>query len=295
MQKKFKNKDWSLAYLMILPIFGLLTVFVIVPFGYAAVVSFLDWSFYQKSIFVGFANYLAVLRDPYFYKSIRVGLQFSLYVVPVGLVLAFLTAHIIKQLKGRTASFVKTAIYIPTIMSGIIASIIFAFIYDFQGGLANYILGWFGGEKQAWLNDVKFALPGIAVPAIWLGFGITTLIMLAGLLDIPESYYEAADLEGAGTFTKMTKITIPLMKNVIVYLLVTGFIAAIQQLDLALVMTKGGPVYETQTPNLYIFNHFLNDVLMGRSIASALLLCLVLGTVSAIIFRLINSERAGES
>ena len=99
-------------------------------------------------------------------------------------------------------------------MSGIIASTIFTFIYAYQGGFANYIVGLFGGQDQAWLNDVRTALLSLAVPAVWLGFGIATLIMLAGLLDIPESYYEAAELEGAGSLRKMLSITLPLTKNV---------------------------------------------------------------------------------
>jgi ABC-type sugar transport system permease subunit len=129
------------------------------------------------------------------------------------------------------------------------------------------------------------------VPAIWLGLGITTLIMLAGLLDIPDSYYESAELDGAGFFKRTWYITIPLLKNILLYLFVTGFTGAIQMLDLPLVMTNGGPVNATTTPNLFIFNHFRNDVNVGYSIAAALLLFVVLGTISALVFKFVNSER----
>src|SRR5690606_3081852 len=95
-----------------------------------------------------------------------------------------------------------------------------------------------------------------------------------------------------GVFTKMFYITIPLMKNVMLYLLVTGFVGAIQMLDLPLFLTNGGPMYSTLTPNLYIFNRFRNDVLMGQSIAMALLLFVVLTTISSVIFKVINSEKA---
>lgn len=284
--------DNKIAYIMLLPILILLTVFVIIPFVYAVNVSFYDWSFYQDSVFVGLRNFSNVLTDPLFTKSILIGLRFALMVVPAQLLLAFLFAHVIKSLGKRLSGFVKTSIYIPTIISGIIASIVFAFIYDYNAGLANYFLELLGMEKVAWLADVRTALGSIAVPVIWLGFGITALIMLAGLLDIPESYYEAAELEGAGVFARMTRITLPLMKNVILYLLVVGFTGAIQQFELPLVMTGGGPIDETLTPNLYIFNHFKNDVLVGHSIASALLLFLVLGTISAIIFKVLNSDKA---
>lgn len=292
LKKKKYRHDNVTAYTMLLPIVVLLTIFVVIPFGYALYVSFYDWSFYQESVFVGWQNFSNVLTDPLFGKSIMVGLKFALLVVPAQLILAFLFSHVIRAIGSKLSGFIKTAIYIPTIISGIIASIIFAFIYDYNAGLLNYIINLFGMENKAWLADVQTALNSIALPTIWLGFGITALIMLAGLLDIPEIYYEAADLEGAGTWRKMFYITLPLMRNVILYLLVVGFAGAIQQFELPLVMTGGGPLSETTTPNLYIFNHFRNDVLVGHSIASALLLFIVLGSISAIIFKVLNSEKA---
>lgn len=292
MFKKNFRQDNAIAYTMLLPILALLTIFVIIPFVYAICVSFYNWSFYQDSQFVGFRNYYLVLTDHLFGKSVWIGLQFALIVVPAMLILSFLFANLIKNIGPKMGSFVKTAIYIPTIISGIVASVIFVFIYDYTGGLANYVLGLFGAQPRAWLAEVGSALPSIAAPAVWLGFGLTSLIMLAGLYDIPESYYEAADLEGAGAFKKMWYITIPLLRNVILYLLVTGFTAQVSQYELSLVMTGGGPLDATTTPNLYIFNHFRNDVMVGNSIAASLLLFVVLGSISAIIFRVLNSEKA---
>ncbi|MFC5649935.1 carbohydrate ABC transporter permease [Paenibacillus solisilvae] len=292
MMKKNYRYDNMTAYSMLAPIVVLLTIFVVIPFVYAIRVSFYDWSFYQDSAYVGFRNFYNVMTDALFIKSVWVGIKFALMVVPAGLILAFLFAHVIKGLGSVFSGFVKTAIYIPTIISGVVASIIFVFIFDYDAGLANYIVGLFGIEQQAWLADVKTALPSIAIPAVWLGFGLTTLMMLAGLNDIPESYYEAAELEGAGTAAKMRYITIPLMRNISLFLLVTGFTGAISQFELSLVMTGGGPLDETATPNLYLYNHFRNDVMVGNSIAGALLLFVVLGTISAIIFRILNSEKA---
>ncbi|WP_308635248.1 carbohydrate ABC transporter permease [Paenibacillus silvisoli] len=292
MFKKNYRQDNGVAYLLLAPIVILLTIFVVIPFFYSLKVSFYNWSFYQPSVFVGFDNFKFVLEDDLFLNSVWVGIKFTLMVVPASMVVSFLFANVIKGMRRGSASFVKTSIYIPTIISGIVASVIFVFIYDYMGGLANYVLGWFGSEPRAWLADVKTALPSIAVPAIWLGFGLTTLIMLAGLHDIPESYYEAADLEGAGPWQKMLYITVPLMKNIVLYLTVTGFTGAISQYELSLVMTGGGPLDTTTTPNLYILNHFRNDVMVGNSIAASLLLFVVLGSISAIIFKVLNSEKA---
>lgn len=287
-----KKYDTGTAYAMLLPMVGLLTVFVIIPFVYAVVVSFYDWSAYRESKFVGTLNYKIVLGDVHFYNAIKTGLKYACIVVPTQMVIAFLLAHVVRGLRGFSAAFVKTTIYIPTIIAGILAAVIFSFIYNYDGGVANAFIGLFGFEKIAWLAEVKSALPSLTVPGIWLGFGITSLIMLAGILDIPESYYEAADLEGASPLAKMIHITIPLLKNITLYLFVTGMIGAIQQWELSLIMTGGAPVDKTLTPNLYIINHFRNDPTMGTTISSALLLFVVLGTITASIFKLINSDKA---
>jgi ABC-type sugar transport system permease subunit len=291
-QYSLKKNDAKTAYMMLLPVLGLLTVFVVIPLFYAIVVSFYEWSFYKDSVFIGFQNYLIVLKDPMFYKSVWTGVKFAIIVMPIQFVAAFLFAHVIKALSGRIAGFVKTSIYVPHVISGVVASMVFLFIYDYNGGLANYIVGLFGIEQIAWLAEVKYALASVSLPAIWLGFGFTTLIMLAGLLDIPSSYYEAADIDGANTLQKMIHITLPLLKNVYIYIFVVGFTGAIQQFDLSFVMTKGGPLNETMTPNLFIYSHFKNDPYMGYTISAALLLFIVLGTISAIIFKLTNSQKS---
>lgn len=115
--------------------------------------------------------------------------------------------------------------------------------------------------------------------------------MLAGLNDIPRSYYEAAVIDGANAFHKMIYITIPLLRNIFLYILVVGVTGAIQQFDLPYMMTGGGPLNETMTPNLFIYNHFTSDPYMGYTISAALLLFLMLGGISAIIFKLFNSKK----
>lgn len=285
-------KDNKLAFLMLTPLVGLLGVFVIWPLIYSGYLSFFNWSFYTESAFVGLRNFTNVLTDDQFLASVLRGLRFALLVVPAQLIIAFLFASLVKGVGRRLGSVLKVAIYIPSVISFVIASIIFVVIYQYIGGIANWFLSFFGMEAQAWLGDASLALTAVAVPAVWIGLGVAALIMLAGLLDIPDSYYEAADLEGAGWFAKTYYITIPLLKNIILYLLIAGFTVSIQQYELPLVMTNGGPSDATLLPNLYIFTHFRMDTFVGYSIAAALLLFVVLGAISAVIFRLLNSEKA---
>lgn len=282
--------DKRVIIIMLAPLLILLSIFVVIPLIYAAVVSFYEWSFYQDSVFIGLENFRRVLVDPKFYSAILTGLKFALIVVPTQLILSFLFASAIKSMSKKVGGFMKTSIYVPNVISGVVASTIFIFIYDFDGGIANAIATKLGFEQIAWLSDIKLALGSIAVPAIWIGFGMTTLVMLAGLNDIPNEYYEAAELDSANWFQKTIYITLPMMKNVFLYLLVMGFTGAMQQFDLPFMMTNGGPVSSTMTPNLFIFNHFKSDPYMGYTIAAALILFVILGTISFVFFRVFNRK-----
>lgn len=297
------HRSSGLAYLMIAPMLILLLIFVLIPFVQAAYLSLFDFSFYRDSIFLGLDNYTFVLTDPQFTSSLGRGVFFATMVVPTGLVLAFVFASVVRGLGRRLSSVIKTSIYIPTIISGVITSILFLLIYDYYGGILNAIIGAVATpirtamglgpfEPIGWLAEPSLALPALAVPAVWMGFGITALIMLAGMLDIPESYYESASLDGANWWQQMIHITLPQLKNVLVFLMISGAVASIQQLELPLIMTGGGPLGSTVMPNFYIFQNFTQSDQQGRPIAAALVLFVLLAGISALVFRFVNSEKA---
>jgi ABC-type sugar transport system permease subunit len=288
------RQDNVTAYLMITPMVVLLGIFVMWPLVYSGYLSMFKISFYKGSEFVGTQFYKDVLTSSDFWHSIWIGLYYALIVVPTGIILALLLASFIKTLSKRAAAFMKVTIYLPAVVSTVIASVLFSFMYQ-DDGVVNWFLSFVNHAPIAWLNSPQWALPAIAVPGIWLGFGITTLILLAGLLDIPESYYESAKLDGAGFYQRLWYITIPLLKNVLLYLLVTGFTLAIQVLELPLIMTNGGPpVGSTTTPNFYIFSSFrdLSPYSTSFALTASLLLFVVLGAISIVMFRLIKSDKA---
>ncbi|GAA2365556.1 sugar ABC transporter permease [Catellatospora methionotrophica] len=287
------GRDNRTAYLMIAPMVVLLAVFVMWPLVYSLYLSTFKISFYTEPEFVGLDFYQYVLESPRFWESIWVGLYYAVLTVPTGIVIALLLASFIKTLSRRAASYMKTTVYLPAVVSTVVASVLFVFMYQ-DDGVVNAMLGVLNHGPVNWLNDPSYALPAIAVPGIWLSFGVTTLILLAGLLDIPENYYESAQLDGAGFFQRLFRITIPLLKNVLLYLLVTGFTLAIQLFELPLIMTNGGPVDATMTPNLYIFASFrdLTPYATSFSLTASLMLFAVLGAISLVIFRLVNSDKA---
>jgi multiple sugar transport system permease protein len=284
------------AYLMITPMVILLGIFVFWPLVYSLWLSMHRISFYKDPVFVGIDFYKYVLTDPKFWETLLNGFKYALLIVPAGIVIALLLATFIKSLGKRASGFMKTAVYVPTVVSSVVASIIFLFIYQDEG-LANWIAGLLGGGPINWLNTPGLVLPAIAVPGIWLGLGISTLIVLAALNDIPENYYEAAALDGANSWQRMRYITLPMLKNVLLYLFITGFTLAIQEYQLPLIMTNGGPVNASTTPNLFIFQSFRDNTPYATSfsLAASLLLFAVLGLVSLLIFKLVNSDKALDS
>jgi multiple sugar transport system permease protein len=281
------------AYLMIAPMVILLAIFVIYPLGYAVWLSGHRISFYKPAVWVGLDFYRFVLSDPRFWHSLRVGLTYSAYTVPTGLVLALLLASFIKTLSMGLASVLKVSVYIPAVIASVLTANIFVLIYQ-DAGIANTVVGLFGIGPVAWLNDPSLALAAVAVPGVWLGFGISTLILLAAMLDIPSSYYESANLDGANPFQTMWYITLPLLRNVFVFLAITGFTLSLQEFLLPLIMTAGGPVDRTNTPNLFIINSFRDSTPYATSfsLAAALLLFVFLGSISLLIFKAISSVKA---
>lgn len=281
-----------IAYVLLAPAMILLGIFVIWPAFYATYLSLHNWSFYTPPTFVGLDNFEAVLHDELFWKAVKRGLLFVAMTVPPMMILSFLFASLAVSVSQKIATVLKVSIYIPTIISTVITSIVFSLIYNYSGGILNWFLSHFGVGAIAWIGDPKWALVAVAVPAVWLGMGLMSLIMVAGMLDIPTEFFESASLDGANWWYKTVYITIPQMKNILLYLLVTGFVTAIQQYELPLVMTGGGPVDSTTLPNLFIFNHFRNDINVSYSVAAALVMFLVLGSISAIVFKFVNSERS---
>ncbi len=286
--------EMMVAYGLLLPSLVLLLLFSIIPLISTAFQSFYDSGFYQVANFVGFDNFRAVLKDKYFFKAISVGFQYAAITVPARFVLSFLFACVIKNMTSRIGGFVKLSIYIPNVISGIIAAVIFNFIYAYQGGLLNFLMQSFGLPIQPWLNSMKFSLYAVALPAIWLGFGYSSLLMLAGLLDIPPSYYEAAMIDGANGAQRMWYITVPSMRNVFLFQIVSGVIGGLQEFNLPYLMTGGAPVNSTRTPVLLLYQHFTKDKTMGYTYAGALVMALIIGALTALFFRTISSSKADD-
>jgi multiple sugar transport system permease protein len=248
------------------------------------VISFTDWSALSKPNWVGLANYQKMLIDPLFYKAMSNSLYFGLGSVGLGLIVSFLLALLLNQ-KVAGISIFRTIFYLPSVVSGIAVAILWIMILHQDFGLINSGLAWFGIKGPGWLVQPQWAMPALILMSLW-GAGGSMVIFLAGLQSVPVHLYEAASIDGAGTWGKFWTITVPMMSPVIFYNLIVGFIASIQGFVLVLIMTNGGPANATLMYGLYIYRLAFQFFQMGYASALAWVLLIVIMIITAVQFAL---------
>jgi ABC-type sugar transport system permease subunit len=300
--KRITGGDVFAAIVLLLPSFVLLTVFVVTPLIVSLVSGFFDKPALDVTVFVGFKTYGKVLSDPVFWKSLGVGLRYALVIVPVQTILAFLIATLITKLGKRFSGAVKVLVYIPCVLSGIVVGTVFLSLFQEDTGLLNAVLaalykpfeamGAQPFEPVAWLASKNTAWLVSSVAVIWAGLGYTTLIMLGGLYDIPRDYYEAATIDGAGVWAKFTHVTLPGLRNVIVYVFISLIVSSVQVFEIPYIMTGKGTAGSTMGPIGLLFDKFNYDLNKSYATCASLLIALILAGLSSVIFRVISSEKS---
>ena len=289
---KFLYRDAKTGYLMLLPAVLLLLVFAYVPLIMALGRAFQD---YDTGQFVGLDNFDYILKTPSFLKSFGNVILFTVIIVAAQMLLSFIFAYILKSIGTKVANAVKIIIYVPCLISGVVASIIFMLIINYRGGLLTSILYSFGIEPIAFQTKGYWPILCVLLPTFWLGFGYNTLVMYAGLLNVPKSYYEAAQIDGANIFQQIFYITIPNMRNIFILMLVNLITGTLQMMDIPYLITGGGPLEMTLTPSLYLFNSFRDPLRPENvTIAGALLIMIVIVAVNIVAFKLVRSGKTEE-
>lgn len=290
--EKYKYRDAPSGWILVAPAILLLTTFAYIPLIMALIRSFKD---YNTGEFNNFANFDYIFKTPDFLKSFGNVALFTVIIVTVMMLASFFFASLLRKLNVKLADAIKVLIYIPCLISGIIASIIFLFLINFKGGLINSLIHLTGGEPIAFTTQGYWPIVSILVPAFWLGFGYNTIVMYAALLNVPKTYYEAAEIDGAGFWTKTFKITIPSIRNIIILMLVNLITGSLQMMDVPYMITQGGPMNMTLTPSLYLFNSFRDSARpQNATIAGSLIVMSIIVTINLVAFRLIRSKKSEE-
>ena len=290
-KKLHKNtQEKIIGSLMIAPALILLIIFVFVPLIIAIYRGFFETT-YDTTTFVFLKYYIKTLKNEVFLRSIGNVLLFSVIITGVQMVISFLFANVLVRIKGRYGVFARTIIYLPYLLSGIVVSVIFSLLTQYNGGILNSIIESFGGEPVAWGNDSFWSPISIIIPSLWIGFGYTSLVMYAGLINIPKDYYEAAQMDGAGFWRQTFSISIPCMKNYFVLLVVTSIVGNLQMYEIPMVMTNGNPLYKTMTPVLYIMHNRSNGNINPSEItAMAILVMIIILLINSCVFYLFRDK-----
>jgi len=269
-------------YLFLLPAFAVLIVFFFIPFFQTFGLSFFDYSssLYNPD-FAGFDNYTKLFKEPIFYKVMFNTFMYLIIAVPFLVVFPLFLAILINQ-KIRGVTLYKILIYLPVIVSIVVAAIAFKWLYAGQG-ILNYIITQLNLPPVGWLVDTDWALFSVAVVTIWKGIGYYMMIYLASLMSVPQELYEACDIDGANFLTKHLTVTIPHIMPTIALVSTISTISAMKVFAEIYVMTKGGPLNSTKTIVYYIYERAFENLDLGYASALAVVLLIIV-----MIFSLIN-------
>lgn len=272
------------AYIFILPwVLGFLA-FTAGPMLASLYISFTRWEIVTPSKWVGFAQYTKLFADDRFWLSLYNTSYYVFLGVPLHLFAALLAALAV-NLNLRGIRFYRTAYYVPSLTPVVANSILWVWIFHPEWGLANAFLNWLGLEGLYWLQDPKLAKPALIIMSLW-SIGGQMVILLAGLKGIPQALYEAADIDGANTWQRFWRITLPLLTPALFFNLIIAIIGAFQVFTQAFIMTDGGPNYATLFYLLYLYRNAFENFRMGYASAMAWVLFVIVLIFTLIQFRL---------
>ncbi len=280
-------------YLFLLPACAVLIVFFFIPFFQTFGLSFFDYSssLYHPS-FCGADNYIKLFKEPVFYKVMFNTFMYLIIAVPFLVTFPLFLAVLINQ-KIRGITLYKILLYLPVIVSIVVAAIAFKWLYA-QQGILNYILSLFHIDSIGWLVDTKWALFSVAVVTIWKGIGYYMMIYLASLMSVPQELYEACDIDGAGFFKKHLTVTIPHIMPTIALVSTISTISAMKVFAEIYVMTKGGPLNSTKTIVYYIYERAFENLDLGYASALAVVLLVVVMAFSLINILCFEKNKYGD-
>ncbi|HOP79597.1 MAG TPA: sugar ABC transporter permease [Armatimonadota bacterium] len=281
-----ERKEAMEGYLCIAPWligFALLTLG---PMIFSFIISLTQWDLINSPKFVGLDNYRIIFTDDFrFRQSLKVTALYAAMSVPLGMIGSLCVAMLL-NLNMRGMRVFRSIFYLPAILPGVAVTMLWMWILRPQDtGVLNHILGFFGVSPKPWLSDPAWALPSFVIMSLW-GIGGGMIIYLSGLQSVPTQLYEAAEIDGAGSWRKFTTITLPMISPTIFFNLVMGIIGSFQVFTASYIMTpNGGPGYSTLFYVLYLYQKAFKYLQMGYASALAWILFAVVLALTLIVFK----------
>lgn len=287
-----KRREALVFYLLVAPwVIGFL-VFTLGPILFSLYVSFTQWSMLSEPVWVGLENYRNIFQDPDIGHSLGITAKYSLASVPLRLVVALFLAILLNEATIAVGLF-RTAFYLPGVVASVSVAVLWQWIFNPRFGPFNAALRLFGIQGPSWFSDPNWAIWGLVIMSAW-GVGGEMLIFLAGLKGIPQTLYEAAEIDGAGRLQRFLRITLPILSPTIFFNLVMSVIGSFQTFDSAFVISTaragaiGSPLKSTLFYMLYLYQNAFSFLKMGYAAAMAWVLFIVIVSITYLINRTSN-------
>ncbi len=252
--RSYWNKPSHAAYLFIMPAAVLLLVFNVIPLIASFYVSTLDMGIsFESAKFIGMGNFIEALGDYRFRNSLKVTILFTVIEVPIQMVLGLVMSALLTK-NTFTNKLFRSIYFLPIVCSATAIGIMFQIILHSNVGLVTYWVKMLGFGKVNFLNTPGLTLIVVIFVSVWRTFGISTIILISAMQNVPSDYYEAADIDGAGKIRQFFSITLPSIMPSFWFLLMTRIIGSLQVFDLVFTLTDGGPNFTTETLVTYVYN-----------------------------------------
>jgi multiple sugar transport system permease protein len=282
----YRKRSIKIApYIFIAPNVILFLVFMIIPILFTFYISFHKWTILGTPKFTGLANYTKMLSDKVFWISIWNTVYYTVGTVPFSMALGLAGAILLNR-KIPLRSFFRGVFFAPVVVSLVATGLIWAWMFNPNYGLINHLLSYVGLQGINWLSSSTWAMPAVILTTLWVRIGYCLVIYLAGLQAIPESLYEAAEIDGANSWQKFWYITLPMLKHTTIFVLVISIIYGFMVFDLIYTMTNGGPGQSTTVIVQYIYQKAFVEGDMGYGSALGTILFLVMMIFTAIQLRM---------
>ena len=282
---------WGFA----LPFVIVFTLFLAGPILASLVLSFTDFGLRDLrnplgTDFVGLQNYQALLEDPKFRKAIVNTAYFVIVGVPLTLLLGLGAALALDRGIRHFRTVFRVGYYLPVVTSIVAIAVVWRFVLNPDQGLVNLLLAQVGIDGPSWLAEPALAMPSIIAMAAWRNLGFAMIVFIAGLQTIPAQLYEAASIDGAGRWQAFRHVTLPLLRPTILFLVVVTTIGYLQLFEEPFVMTEGGPLDQTLSISMYMYQQGFEFFNQGYAAAIAWILFILVAIVAVAQFRLLRSE-----
>ena len=290
-----KQREALTGWLFVSPAligFGIFTFGAIL---YSLYLSFTDYDMFGTPEWVGLENYIkAFTNDEYFYQYFGNTFYFAIVLVPVVLVISLFLAILINKKVGKLTKAYRVALFLPSITSTVAVSMVWLWIFNPDMGILNNFLTAIGFHNPPmWLSDPEWSKPALIIMRVWQMSGYYMLLFLAGLQTIPETLYEAAEVDGASSWQRFTRITVPMLSNTTFVVVILLIIESFNMFESIFVMTEGGPLGSTSTIMYYIYEQGFMSYNMGYASALAWIFFALILVFTLIQFRF-RREQGGE-